>query len=182
MLLLATEKKRAGKNRKAIQQALASLREENADSGNAVELQSLIEQVDGVPRGPSHRCDSPCLPQPWRSSSRGLRWTTSLYATPCRSTQKEGGQATSQAGPMASGWSQQRAIREEARGLTPGDRSVLEEMRGPQQLPNSRGALANPALQMSSERATAGLATPRRHDAHLSQMWKARQYLCGSGS
>ena len=39
-----TEKKRAGKNRKAIKQALASLREENADGGSAVELQSLIEQ------------------------------------------------------------------------------------------------------------------------------------------
>jgi hypothetical protein len=39
-----TEKKRVGKNRKAIEQALASVREENADGGSAVELQSLIEQ------------------------------------------------------------------------------------------------------------------------------------------
>ena len=45
MLRPTTEKKRAGKNRKAIQQAIASLREENADGGNAVELQSLIEQA-----------------------------------------------------------------------------------------------------------------------------------------
>ena len=35
---------RAGKNRKAIKQALVELREANADGGNAVELQSLIEQ------------------------------------------------------------------------------------------------------------------------------------------
>jgi putative transposase len=40
-----TEKKRAGKNRKAIKQALADLREDNSDGGNAVELQSLIEQA-----------------------------------------------------------------------------------------------------------------------------------------
>jgi putative transposase len=39
-----TEKKRAGKNRKAIKRALASLREETSDGGSAVELQSLIEQ------------------------------------------------------------------------------------------------------------------------------------------
>src|SRR5215471_5513855 len=39
-----TEKQGPGKNRKAIKQALASLREENADGGSAVELQSLIEQ------------------------------------------------------------------------------------------------------------------------------------------
>jgi putative transposase len=39
-----TEKKRAGKNRKAIQQALADLREEHSDGGSGVELQSLIEQ------------------------------------------------------------------------------------------------------------------------------------------
>jgi putative transposase len=40
-----TEQKRAGKNRKAIKQALAELREDNSDGGNAVELQSLIEQA-----------------------------------------------------------------------------------------------------------------------------------------
>jgi hypothetical protein len=40
-----TEKKRPGKNRTAIKQALASLREEHADGGSAVELQSLIEQA-----------------------------------------------------------------------------------------------------------------------------------------
>ena len=44
MILPKTEKKPASKNRKAIKQALASLREENSDGGNAVELQSLIEQ------------------------------------------------------------------------------------------------------------------------------------------
>lgn len=37
--------KKAGKNRKAIKQALADVREENSDGGNAVELQSLIEQA-----------------------------------------------------------------------------------------------------------------------------------------
>jgi transposase len=45
MIQSKSEKKRAGKNRKVIQQALASLREENADGGSAVELQSLIEQA-----------------------------------------------------------------------------------------------------------------------------------------
>src|SRR6266566_5194095 len=45
MLLPHTEKKRAGKNRKAIKAALADLREEDSDGGNAVELQSLIEQA-----------------------------------------------------------------------------------------------------------------------------------------
>jgi len=40
-----TETKRAGKNRKAIKEALADLREENTDGGSAVELQSLIEQA-----------------------------------------------------------------------------------------------------------------------------------------
>ena len=45
MLLPKTEKKRAGKNRKAIKVALASLREEGSDGGSAVELQSLIEQA-----------------------------------------------------------------------------------------------------------------------------------------
>ena len=39
-----TEKKKAGKNRPRIKQALADLREENSDGGTAVELQSLIEQ------------------------------------------------------------------------------------------------------------------------------------------
>ena len=39
------EKKGVGKNRKAIKQALAELREENSDGGSAVELQSLIEQA-----------------------------------------------------------------------------------------------------------------------------------------
>jgi transposase len=40
-----TETKRAEKNRKAIKQALADLREENTDGGSAVELQSLVEQA-----------------------------------------------------------------------------------------------------------------------------------------
>ncbi len=39
-----TEQKRAGKSRLAIKQALADLRADNSDGGNAVELQSLIEQ------------------------------------------------------------------------------------------------------------------------------------------
>jgi putative transposase len=39
-----TEKKPGGKNRPRIKQALSGLREENSDGGNAVELQSLIEQ------------------------------------------------------------------------------------------------------------------------------------------
>jgi putative transposase len=45
MIMPKTEKQRAGKNRKAIKAALASLREENSDGGSAVELQSLIEQA-----------------------------------------------------------------------------------------------------------------------------------------
>src|SRR5260221_9111896 len=45
MLLPKTEKKPAGKNRKTIKQAVASLREEQSDGGSAVELQSLIEQA-----------------------------------------------------------------------------------------------------------------------------------------
>ena len=45
MILPQTEKKSAGKNRKTIKAALASLREENSDGGSAVELQSLIEQA-----------------------------------------------------------------------------------------------------------------------------------------
>jgi putative transposase len=44
MIEAKTEKKPAGKNRTAIKAALASVREENADGGHAVELQSLIEQ------------------------------------------------------------------------------------------------------------------------------------------
>ena len=44
MIQPKTEKKPAGKNRKAIKQAVASLREESSDGGSAVELQSLIEQ------------------------------------------------------------------------------------------------------------------------------------------
>jgi putative transposase len=45
MIQPQTEKKPAGKNRKAIKAALASLREEHSDGGSAVELQSLIEQA-----------------------------------------------------------------------------------------------------------------------------------------
>src|SRR5438132_644886 len=45
MIQPQTEKKPAGKNRKAIKAALASLHEENSDGGSAVELQSLIEQA-----------------------------------------------------------------------------------------------------------------------------------------
>ena len=45
MIQPKTETKRAGKNRKAIKQALGDLREANSDGGNAVELQSLIEQA-----------------------------------------------------------------------------------------------------------------------------------------
>jgi putative transposase len=48
MIVPKTEKKPAGKNRKAIKAALASLREENSDGGSAVELQSLIEQSCNV--------------------------------------------------------------------------------------------------------------------------------------
>ncbi|HEY6408311.1 MAG TPA: transposase [Ktedonobacteraceae bacterium] len=40
-----TEKKPAGKSRKAIKQALSDLREETSDGGSAVELQSLVEQA-----------------------------------------------------------------------------------------------------------------------------------------
>lgn len=39
-----TEQRRAGKNRKAIREALADLREAGEDGGSAVELQSLVEQ------------------------------------------------------------------------------------------------------------------------------------------
>jgi transposase len=45
MLRPKNDTKRAGKNRKAIKQALVELREATADGGNAVELQSLIEQA-----------------------------------------------------------------------------------------------------------------------------------------
>jgi putative transposase len=45
MIQPTTDTKRAGKNRKAIKQAVVELREANADGGNAVELQSLIEQA-----------------------------------------------------------------------------------------------------------------------------------------
>ena len=45
MIQPKTESKRAGKNRKAIKQALADLREEHTDGGSTVELQSLIEQA-----------------------------------------------------------------------------------------------------------------------------------------
>jgi len=45
MILPRTETKAAGKNRKAIKQALADLREEFSDGGKAVENQSLIEQA-----------------------------------------------------------------------------------------------------------------------------------------
>jgi putative transposase len=45
MIQPKTETKRAGKNRKAIKEALGDLREENTDGGSAVELQSLIEQA-----------------------------------------------------------------------------------------------------------------------------------------
>jgi hypothetical protein len=44
MIQPKTETKRASKNRKTIKQALVDLREANSDGGNAVELQSLIEQ------------------------------------------------------------------------------------------------------------------------------------------
>jgi putative transposase len=45
MIQPKTATKRAGKNRKAIKQALADVRETNSDGGHAVELQSLIEQA-----------------------------------------------------------------------------------------------------------------------------------------
>ncbi len=45
MIQPKTDGKRAGKNRKAIKQTLVDLREANSDGGNAVELQSLIEQA-----------------------------------------------------------------------------------------------------------------------------------------
>jgi hypothetical protein len=45
MIQPKTDTKGAGKNRDAIKQALTDLRETNSDGGNAVELQSLIEQA-----------------------------------------------------------------------------------------------------------------------------------------
>jgi len=45
MIAPGTEKKPAGKDRKAIKAVLASLREESSDGGDAVELQGLIEQA-----------------------------------------------------------------------------------------------------------------------------------------
>lgn len=45
MIQSKTDTNRAGKNRKAIKQAVTDLREAHADGGNAVELQSLIEQA-----------------------------------------------------------------------------------------------------------------------------------------
>ncbi len=45
MIQPKTETKRAGKNRAQIKQALTTLRDAQADGGNAVELQSLIEQA-----------------------------------------------------------------------------------------------------------------------------------------
>jgi putative transposase len=45
MIQPKTDTKRPGKNRKAIKQALADLRDSSADGGNVVELQSLIEQA-----------------------------------------------------------------------------------------------------------------------------------------
>lgn len=44
MIAPKTEKKPAGKNRKAIKQALVGLREDDSDGGSEVELQGLIEQ------------------------------------------------------------------------------------------------------------------------------------------
>lgn len=44
-ILPRTAQRRAGKHRKAIKQAVAQLREASSDGGNAVELQSLIEQA-----------------------------------------------------------------------------------------------------------------------------------------
>ncbi len=45
MIQPKTDTKRAGKNRKAMKQALAGLGEANSDGGNAVELQSVMEQA-----------------------------------------------------------------------------------------------------------------------------------------
>ena len=45
MIVPRTEQRRAGKNHQAIKQAVTGVREANSDGGNAVELQSLIEQA-----------------------------------------------------------------------------------------------------------------------------------------
>src|SRR5258707_12307076 len=45
MIQPKTEARRAGKNRKAIREALADVRKPNEDGGNTGELQSLIEQA-----------------------------------------------------------------------------------------------------------------------------------------
>ncbi len=45
MILPATQKRRAGKSRFTIKQALADLKKSNEDGGNIVELQSVIEQA-----------------------------------------------------------------------------------------------------------------------------------------
>ena len=45
MIQPKTEKRKAGKKRKAISEALADLRDSSEDGGSAVELQSLIEQA-----------------------------------------------------------------------------------------------------------------------------------------
>jgi len=45
MIIPSSENKRGGKNRAQIKQALTSLRDAQTDGGNAVELQSLIEQA-----------------------------------------------------------------------------------------------------------------------------------------
>jgi len=45
MILPKSENKRGGKNRQAIGEALAALRDTSSDGGNTVELQSLIEQA-----------------------------------------------------------------------------------------------------------------------------------------
>src|SRR5215472_8751803 len=45
MIEQKSERKAAGKNRKAIKQAISKVRDEASDGGSAVELQSLIEQA-----------------------------------------------------------------------------------------------------------------------------------------
>src|SRR5260370_7066174 len=45
MIIPKSENQRGGKNRKAIREALTQLRDAASDGGNAVELQSLIEQA-----------------------------------------------------------------------------------------------------------------------------------------
>lgn len=45
MVIPKSEKRRAGKNRKSIREAVAALRDAASDGGNAVELQSLLEQA-----------------------------------------------------------------------------------------------------------------------------------------